>query len=1132
MSKYEKEPIAIIGIGCRFPGRASTPRALWELLCTGKDAIGEVPSDRWDMRRFYDADPDKPGKTYAKEGGFLSEKIDQFDPLFFGISPREAESMDPQQRLLLEVTWEALEDAGIIAEALAGTNTGVFIGGFCLDNNLLKLGSLNRQLIDSHTGTSSTMTILSNRISYTFDLKGPSVTMDTACSFSLVATHYACQSIWNDESELAFAGGVNVMLRPENPIVMSKGRFLSTHSCCMAFDERAEGYARGEGAGIIMLKPLSHALRDKDPVYALIRMSGVNQDGQTSGISLPNATSQENLIKDVYRRADILPSEIQYVEAHGTGTQAGDIAEMKALQAVLSEGRSSDNKCLVGSVKTNIGHLEAVAGIAGLIKAALTLKHKAVPPNLHFEKPNPKIPFGEICLRVPTQLESWPSSNGTAYAAVNSFGYGGTNAHVLLQEPSSEEKSKHNSDNGLNKPLLVPLSARSENALKDLAGKCAFYLSAHATESSIADIAYTASQRRSHHSQRLSILTDSWEELHEKLLSFSMGDLSEGVSTGRALHGDDQKLVFVFSGMGPQWWAMGRELMEREPVFSNAIDECDSVFQKYAGWSIKENLSADEQSSRIGETQIAQPLNFTIQVALTALWESWGIKPHAVIGHSVGEVSATFISGALTLEDAIKVSYHRSRLQQSLTGGGSMLAVGLSENEISEVIDSYEQVSIAAINSPTAITLTGMTDELKRIAFSLEEKNIFNRFLKVDVAYHSYQMEAIKDELRDCLGEIKFCENHLPLYSTVEGAYIAASEWDSDYWWKNVRYPVKFAPALNAMIKDGYRNFLEIGAHPVLGTFIKECILENDSQSNVIPSLHRNTPELFQMLDSLGHLYTLGFSVDWQKILPETGRFISLPTYPWQRERYWKESNKSKEDRLGQPGHIFLNIDLGSPEPIWEVEINEHFFPYLKHHRVENKVVFPGAAYVEAGLAIHEKLFDKQSAILEDIEFNSMLVAEEKKIQKLCFNHHPQTKTYSVHSRLNEDGADWKLHATGKILSGQSEDEKPAISLKKIQSLCREEMSNEDFYDMLEKRGLSYGDYFRRVKQIWKGSDDFLIKTESHQDLSENNDNYLLHPTILDASFQTMLIMIGGKSPFVPVSIERLKFYQTPGRRF
>ena len=946
MQSRDFEPIAIIGMGCRFPGGANSPEAFWDLLCKGTDAIVDVPSDRWDVRRFYDPDPDKPGKTYAKQGGFLREKIDEFDPLFFGISPREAESMDPQQRLLLEVTWEAFEDAGVIAEKLEGSNTGVFIGGFCLDNKLLRFNRLNLESIDMHTAASSSMTILSNRISYIYDLKGPSLTIDTACSSSLVATHYACHSIWSGESELAIAGGANVMLKPEFGIVMSKGRFLSEHSRCMAFDERATGYTRGEGAGVVILKPLSSALTDRDPIHALIRMSGVNQDGRTSGISLPNALAQEELIRNVYRRAGISPAEVGYIEAHGTGTQVGDLSEITALNAALSDDRDPGSKCFVGSVKTNIGHLEAAAGIAGLIKTVLCLKHRKIPPNLHFEQPNPKIHFEKFCVHVPTRLEKWTLNSGSAYAGVNSFGYGGTNAHVVVEEAprknlkvrrihvgeiKTEIKGKKLSaefsarsrtrDEAGGRSYLLPISARSEQALQDLAGKYAFHLMEHGETNLIEDIAYTASLKRTHFTHRLAVVAKTGEELRNKLLDFSSGEDIHGYVMGKAPPENQRRLASVYTGMGPQWWGMGRELMQAETVFRETFLKVDELFSELAGWSIIQALGHNESSSRISQTEVAQPANLALQIALTALWKSWGITPDAVVGHSVGEVAAAYVAGALSLEDAVLVSFHRSRLQQTMAGRGAMLAIGLSERETREHIRKYADLSIAAINSQSAVTVSGAPNSLKSLADTLERNGAFHRSLKVEVAYHSYQMDALKEDFLLALNGLTARKAEFPLYSTVTGGVVSGEELTSTYWWDNVRQPVRFQESIQSILGKGFRIFLEVGPHPVLGTSIKEVSAEANSAVTTFPSLRRQTSELDEILNSLGGLFTRGFNIHWNTIAPENGTFTTLPTYAWQRERFWRETSKSLEDRIGNNDSAFFNEKLGSPEPAWEVEV-------------------------------------------------------------------------------------------------------------------------------------------------------------------------------------------------------------------
>ncbi|MEM6822654.1 MAG: beta-ketoacyl synthase N-terminal-like domain-containing protein, partial [Verrucomicrobiota bacterium] len=524
--RLETSPIAIVGIGCRFPGGASTPDRYWRMLSEGKDAIVQVPEDRWDIRKFYDPDPNKPGKVSTTRGGFLKEKIDLFDPLFFGISPREAEDMDPQQRLLLETTWEAFEDAGIVAAHLANSLTGVYVGGFCLDNLLAKVSPYHRDSIQANTAAGSTMTILASRISHAFDLRGPCVAMDTACSSSLVATHFACQGLLNRECDLAITGGVNIMFRPEFPILMSKGKFLSPHGYCMTFDERAAGYSRGEGAGVVLLKRLEDAQKAGDPIYATILMTGINQDGHTKGISLPNPEAQESLIRHVYQRANVSPADVDYVEAHGTGTQAGDSAETAALHQILSEGRNPDNKCWVGSVKANIGHLEAAAGIASLIKVALCLKKSKIPPQVNLKNPNPKIPFEDLCIRIPSSLENLQSSGGRPEplrAGINSFGYGGTNAHALLEQApdSLDEDAIPSTSNKTNEqPLLLTFSAHTPKALKELGEKYKFWLVRKASNLQLEDFAFSTCLRRSHHTSRLAVLSSSVDEFRDQLQAF------------------------------------------------------------------------------------------------------------------------------------------------------------------------------------------------------------------------------------------------------------------------------------------------------------------------------------------------------------------------------------------------------------------------------------------------------------------------------------------------------------------------------------------------------------------------------------------------------------------------------------
>lgn len=1120
--EINKEPIALVGIGCRFPGGASGPNAYWNRIRRKKDAIVDVPKDRWDIRRFYDENPDKPGKMYVKQGGFLKEKIDRFDPLFFGISPREAESMDPQQRLLLEVTWEAFEDGGLIESELRGSRTGVFVGGFCLDSMLMRFGQLNRELASSHSAASSTMTMLSNRISYTFDLKGPSLTMDTACSSSLVATHYACQSIWSGESKIAIVGGVNVMLRPEFPIVMSKGKFLSPHGRCKAFDEDAAGYARGEGAGVVILKPLSAALENRDRIYGLVRETGVNQDGRTAGITLPDSVSQETLIREVYQKAGIEPSDIDYVEAHGTGTQAGDPAEIRALDRVLRKGRKKGSECHVGSVKTNIGHLEAGAGVAGLIKAVLSLHHEAILPNLHFKNPSSKIPWDDICIRIPTNILDWKRCERVRYAGVNSFGYGGTNAHVLLQEAPAPVGTSTKAVPARTRPLLVPISARNEEALREIAAKYAFSLAMGTDDQSVANFCYTAACRRSHHSHRAAVLAEDVESLRNRLQQFSTGETVDQLSIDTSDATRASKLVFVYTGMGPQWWAMGRELMKTEPVFLKAIQNCDVLFREQAGWSILEELEADESNSRMAKTEVAQPANFVIQVGLTELWRSWGIKPYAVIGHSVGEVASAYVSGSLSLKDAITVSLHRSKWQQSLAGQGSMIAAGLSEQSAIERIGSFPGVSIAAINSPNSVTLSGDSEQIEGLACTLEEQGLFVRRLEVEVAYHSAQMDPIKDQLLDVLKEIEPRKATIPLFSTVVGDRITGEGMNAAYWWHNVRQPVRFLDGIRSLFAEGCFDFVEIGPHPVLGFSIKEIASEKEANVRLTPSLNRKFPESMRMLESLGQLYSQGQSVNWEVLCPSGGELIQLPTYPWQKEKYWIETEESLRDRIGQGRHALLNRRLKTPQPVWTVELNGQFFPYLKDHVVNGQTVFPGAGYIEAGLQIAQEVLGGESWVLSEVDFHRMLQLDESASQTLYLSYDGQSGAYYVHSLTFEEEEHWQLHASGKLSDGDSGSTRRSIDIDGLCLAFGDESPPKDMYAMLKRRGLQYGEQFQLANRLWLKEDEMLVQIDEEKQSAESGS--IVRPEILDTAFHSLLSIVDGEQPYVPQRIGRISF--------
>ncbi len=1136
----KRKPLAIVGIGCRLPGGSSSPEKMWELLCNRVDAIKDVPREKWDERKFYDPNERRPGKYHNKQFGLLDEDVFQFDPYFFGVSPKEAEMLDPQQRLMLEITWEAFEDAGMPFRKIKGTKTGVFVGGFLLDGSLIRLIPTNLSDTNSFSASSSSMTLLSNRISYVFDLRGPSVSIDTACSSSLVTTYYACESIWNGNADMALAGGVSVMICPNSAVIMSKGGYLASHSRCKAFDKDADGYVRSEGAGVILIKPLERALKDNDDIYSLIIGAAVNHDGKTvGGIGAPNYSAQVDLIRSVHSQAGIDSADVQYIEAHGTGTQAGDIAESKALGEIFSDDDGTQRRCIVGAVKTNIGHTEAVAGIAGLIKASLCLKHKAVPSNLHFDELNPNIDLKGTRLHIPTEMEQLSDDDGPILAGVNSFGYGGTNVHVLLRSITDEirkksvarkksaKKSKRIKERAR---YLVPVSARAPQALKDLVGAYRDFLTnsttaqsdTESTEKLFHDFIHTLAFRRSHHNKRVAFLAESYEEMLDKFAKFTRDEVGKDIIKNDVLQ--ESKLAFVFPGMGAQWWPMGKELMAKEPVFRRMIKRCDKIYKDISGWSLLDRIMSEEGEELLKMTSIGQPAIVMVQVALAALWESWGIKPEALLGHSVGEISAAYVSGGLSLEDTVLLVYHRANNQQKVAGKGMMLAVGQSVGEVKDIIAKTETVSIGAVNSPSAVTLSGDESELKGLAKYFDGEDIFNKFLAVEIPYHSKFMDDIKDKFLGQIADIKPQQLDTATYSTVTTELLSGKPFDGDYWWRNTREPVRFHEALNRMISEGYTSFLEVGPHPVLTHSIKECLYAAHLKGETVCSIRRDEDEVARIYRSLAELYTLGFAPDWSLFVPD-GEKISLPHYPWQREYYWTEDKRSIDYRLSSYGHVFLETNLHLPEPTFEVEVNTQYFPYLNDHKVYDAVIVPGAMYVEAGLALADHINEGEGITLEDIDFRRMLVVEDDKVQTILTRFNSKRNQFEIYSRFEKALDNWTLHARGTIRSELIKDSAPAVDIETLQEQLKS-VDRELVYQKFNRIGLNYGDAFKRLDQIWGGEDEFLAKiTREQTTLDYNEENYLIHPTLLDACFQAFIAAVDytlAETAYVPVKLRRI----------
>jgi acyl transferase domain-containing protein len=851
------EPIAIVGLSCRFPG-SNDADAFWRVLSEGIDAVTEVPNDRWDKDAYYDPDPSVPGKMHAPYGGFL-DQVDLFDPAFFGISGREAESMDPQQRLLLEVTWEALENAGIATTHLRGSSTGVFVGITTSDYARLAIASNG---LDVYAATGGALNVAAGRLSYVFGLNGPAMAVDTACSSSLVAVHLACQSLRERESDLALAGGVNLLLTPDAFICLSKWGMMAPDGRCKTFDERADGFVRGEGCGIIVLKRLSDALTADDRVLALIRGTAVNQDGASSGLTVPNGPAQQALVRAALKAARLQPHEVDYIEAHGTGTALGDPIELEALAAVLGKNRPADRPLRVGSVKTNLGHLESAAGIAGLIKVVLSMGHEEIPRQLHFHNLNPRISLGSAPIEIPVNAITWPRSERPRIAGVSSFGFSGTNAHVILQEAAKESATTPQSPD---RPAhLMVLSASSEAALRDLSLACAEHL-AKERECFLPDICHTAAIGRSALPYRLTFPAGNIAVARELLSAFAEGKSQPEIASGRVR--SDSRIAFLFTGQGAQHAGMGRELYASEPVFRDAFDQCALLLGEHLDRPLQEIVGYDTNSPApagiLDETRYTQPALFAVEYALASLWRSWGIEPAAIVGHSVGEYVGACIAGVLSLEDALRLVAMRSRLMQSLPRNGAMAAVFADEDRVRATIAPYtDSVSIAATNSPLNTVISGKADDVRAVLERLRREGVESKPLTVSHAFHSPLVEPILDEFEQCARSVEYRVPVVDLVLNVTGRPLGESlPLDANYWRRHARETVRFAESIRGLHARGIRAFLEIGPAPVLIGMARQCV--GDSEITWLASLRKDRDDWPQMLSSLGALFVLGAKPNW-----------------------------------------------------------------------------------------------------------------------------------------------------------------------------------------------------------------------------------------------------------------------------
>ena len=871
------EPIAVIGMACRFPHNVNTPDQYWELLQNGIDAIEEMTDKRWDISKFGTSQKGINGKAYTTKAGWLKNP-ELFDANYFNISPEEAKYLDPSQRILLETSFEALENAGLNLNDIHGSQTGVFIGNAGMDYNQKHLTPYTPERIGNYSVTGGGIYSHAGRISYSAGFRGASMVVSTACSSSLVALHLACQSLNSGESELALAGGSNLILTPEVHIALSSMNALAVDGKSKAFDASADGYGRGEGVAVLILKRLSDAQRDKDFIHAIIRGTAVNQDGKSNGFTAPSGKAQELLLQTALKNAQLSPEEISFIETHGTGTVLGDPIELEAIKSVFKKNRSAKNPLYVGTVKTNIGHTEGTAGIAGTMKVILSMQHRKIPQNNHFNTPNPYFDWNEMPLKVPTQLTEW--QDDILRAGVSSFGISGTNAHIILEQAPIPRKINQNSDNHI---YILPLSAKNTSALKSYAQKYIDFL--QNSEANLLDICANASLKRTHFSERLTAVATSKEELLVQLESYTE-DLPEIPTLNP--EENTPKTAFIFSGQGAQWFGMGQELYEIEPIFKETINQWQDAFSKYTNWDLVEELYRPITKNRFEEIDIVQPILVAIYVGISRIWEARGVKANGVVGHSMGEVGAAYLSGALSIEDAARVICVRSQVLKKIAGKGAMAVIGLPVSEVQNLITNKEDlVSIAVNNSPNSTVISGHPETIDEILKLLDKQDIFCKKIQVNVASHSPQTDKISKELRALLQGIQPQKSKIPFYSTVQQGIVLGQYLDADYWADNLRRPVLFSDTVTKMIEDEFNFFIEVSPHAVLKVGVEEIIKDQKAPAVVLSSLKKETSEILEFYRNLGQLYSHGFSVNWEKIYPKAYNFIHLPTYPWQHQKYW-----------------------------------------------------------------------------------------------------------------------------------------------------------------------------------------------------------------------------------------------------
>ena len=1129
------EPIAVIGMSCRFPGGGELPETFWQLLKEGRDATRELPADRWNIDELYDPTPGVRGKVYTRRGGFI-DNVDKFEPGFFGITPRDANNLDPQQRLLLEECWRALERAGIPPSGLMGSRTGVFVGLMHNDYSVLSMSAG----IDMVSASFNYPSMVAGRIAHTLGLQGPALTLDTACSSSAVCLHLASQSLRNDESDMALVGGVSLSLSPLTMLHGCATRMLSVDGRCKTFDASADGFGRGEGCGVVVLKRLSDALANGDSILGLIRGSATNHDGRSSGLMVPNGRAQERVIRMALESCGVEPDQVSYVEAHGTGTSLGDPIEMEALRSVFGRKNARAEPLVVGSVKTNIGHLEAAAGVAGLIKVLLSLQNEVIPAHLNLKQPNPNIRWDELPVTIPTSPRAWPRGEKRRLAGISSFGYSGTNAHLIVEEAPVLNRPSVEKDRPVH---VLTLSAKTEAALTALVDSHERSLPEDGAR--LGDWCFTANAGRTHFEHRAAVSGATPAELRAALARRKAEPVRVVREPRRG--SASPKPVFLFTGQGSLHPGVGRELYATQPAFRTALQRCSTALQGLIDHRLEDLLFGESAETLLKNTRQAQPALVALEYALSELWASWGITPAAVIGHSLGEYAAAAVAGVFSIEDALRLIVERARLMSEAPGEGAMLAIYASEETATQALSPYPgRLSLAALNGPEEVVISGDAKAIAEVAEELGRRGIRCKQLQVSHAFHSPLMESVLAPFAAVLRGVTLSAPRIPLVSPLEGGFASEQLTRPEYWCRHLREPVFFAKGLEFLRAQGFRTYVEVGPAPILAGLGRRLFPDVEELS-WLPSLRASSGETVQLLSSLGELYVRGFTVDWSAFdAPFERRVTTLPTYPFQRERYWLEGRidsvmnfatdrgVSREGVAPMPG---TQLPLaGAAESRFLTRLSTREPGYLADHRVLGSTVLPAACYVEMALGAACQVDSRERPLeLKAIELERPLIfseAEPRDVQTVLTPQEGGSR-FEIYAQGSGGDRSWSRLSQGRIEDGPASTDR--VDLKKdLISRFPRQGEVAPLYEMMSRGGLDYGPSFRIIDELRFGDAGCLAHIRLPDNLVIGAGSYRLHPLILDACFQAIAAMFvdqesqaqGPRGQRMPVAIEQLRWFK------